>query len=196
TGAVSPATPEQDPPGLIVVVDTRAPEINVRTLPTTPGPGFLQCKLNDANPDYNSVKMEYGTNQKDGLAWQALEPVADTVGVFAVPNPSVLSGWVRVRAADRAGNVAERIINLGESSAPAAVVQAAPTGAAAPATKPAASLQSSNASPIVIPAAATGDKNAPPAMPNDADAPKPTSLVSHEQTKPEPLPPALVAPAK
>ena len=117
-GAVAPASPDRESPGLIVIVDTRAPEITVRALPVSPGPGYLQCKLNDANPDYSTVRMEYATNLKGEPGWQALEPVTETPGVFAVPNPSVFSGWVRVRAADRAGNVAERIIDRRTARSP------------------------------------------------------------------------------
>src|SRR5262245_56172243 len=166
-GAISPATPDQEPPGLVVVVDTRPPEIAVRVLPTTPGQGYLQCKLNDVNPDYASVRMEYPVNQKNGAVWQALQPVADTPGVFAVLNPTVLSGWVRVRAADRAGNVAERTVNLRESHTPSAVVQAESTADQTAATKPAGTLQPIvNSAPMLAPVGAATEKAGPPTMPS------------------------------
>src|SRR5207237_2948385 len=105
---------DQHAPGLIVVVDTKPPEITVRPLPADSGPGYLQCKLIDANPDYSSVKMDCEVPGKGAPVWKQLEPVADIPGVFQVPEKSVLAGRIRVRAADRAGNIAVREIDLGQ----------------------------------------------------------------------------------
>jgi hypothetical protein len=109
TGKAAPEDPSREEPGLIVVVDTQTPEIDVRPLTVASGQVYLQCRMLDANPDYSSVKIEYQT--LDG-AWKAMEGLANTPGVVLVPNPSVLDSKVRVHAADKAGNVVEREIDL------------------------------------------------------------------------------------
>jgi hypothetical protein len=120
-GRVYPADLDKAPPGLKVVVDTRAPEVDVQRLPAASGETFLQCQIRDANPDYATVKLEYRGIDR---AWHALEPVADAPGVFRIPDKSVLGGIVRASAADKAGNQTVREVDMTRDQ-PAAVVTAA-----------------------------------------------------------------------
>jgi hypothetical protein len=186
-GAVTPANPDRVPPGLIVVVDTRPPEISLHPLPTPSGPNYLQCKLIDANPDYDSIKVEYATATKSGMDWHPLEPVADTPGVFQVPDKSVLSARVRVHAADRAGNVTDREIDLARGSAPIQQTAADPV-----------TLPKPVAQPPLIPDLVVADKPAPALMPPDVAAPMPIQPVTADTPKPapHPLPAAFTAPDK
>lgn len=142
-GQMSPASLGQEPPGLIVVVDTVAPDVEVRPLPAS-SQLYLQCKIHDANPDYRSIKVEYELDAKMGLAWTALEPVADTPGVFQVPDKSVLNGKVRVHAADKAGNLLDRVIELGavKPSSPGPMI-----AAASPANPPSSALTTAGTPP-------------------------------------------------
>jgi hypothetical protein len=110
-GRCVPAHPDAEPPGLIVVVDTVAPDIEVLPLPAS-NQVYLQCKLHDANPDYRTVKVEYEAMARGTLGWIALEPVPDTPGVFMVPDRNILYGKLQVHAADKAGNRVDKIVEL------------------------------------------------------------------------------------
>src|SRR4051794_21074163 len=68
-GRMAPTDLDREPTGLVVVVDTQAPEVDVGLLPVASGEVLLQCTLRDANPDYASVRMEYN----DGRDWRPLE---------------------------------------------------------------------------------------------------------------------------
>jgi hypothetical protein len=133
-GRIAPADLEKAPPGLVVVVDTKAPEVDVQKLPAASGEMFLQCTVRDANPDYAALKLEYKGIDR---AWHALEQTPDAPGVFKVPDKSVLRGVVRATAADKAGNQTVREVDLGREqpamttsvvkvAAPAPVIVAAP----------------------------------------------------------------------
>src|SRR3954466_11512881 len=73
-GQVAPPNLDKASPGLIVVVDTHPPEIDVQKLPVASGEVFLQCQIKDATPDYASLRLEYQTPEH---GWRALEPRAD-----------------------------------------------------------------------------------------------------------------------
>lgn len=108
-GRIAPNDLERSAPGLVVIVDTRAPEIDVQKLPASNGETFLQCHVRDANPDYSSIRLEYrGTDR----AWHPLDALPDAPGVFRIPDASVLRGVVRTTAADKAGNQSVREIDL------------------------------------------------------------------------------------
>ncbi len=119
-GRVFPSDLERTPPGLRVIVDTRAPEVDVLRLPAASGEIFLQCQVHDANPDYGTVKLHYRGIDHE---WHPLEPVADAPGVFRIPDRSVLGGIVRATAADKAGNQTVREVDMTRDQ-PAAVVMA------------------------------------------------------------------------
>jgi hypothetical protein len=111
-GRSIPADLDGRPPHQIIVVDTTAPEIGIQPLPVANRDIYLKCQLNDANPDWSSVRLEYLAG--DGQ-WKGLEPVsADSPGVFRIPHPSVLESRVRATAKDRAGNVGKREVDLGD----------------------------------------------------------------------------------
>jgi hypothetical protein len=152
-GQVAPADLNKSRPGLVVVVDTKAPEIEVQRLPAATGEVFLQCQLKDANPDYASIRLEYAGADR---AWRPLEPVLEAPGVFRVPDPAVLNGAVRATAADKAGNRAVREINLAPDGGAWAAVAARPPANPAPpplepvradATPPAARVAEKPAAP-------------------------------------------------
>jgi hypothetical protein len=117
-GRTSPPDVAADPPGLIVVVDREPPEVEVQPVALGAGHPCLQCNVRDANPDHTRTKLEYQSRDR---SWQSLESMPDQLGSFRVPDPTILRGSVRATAADRAGNVVVREINLVSNS---------PTGAA------------------------------------------------------------------
>ncbi|HEX4588359.1 MAG TPA: hypothetical protein VH120_00395 [Gemmataceae bacterium] len=108
-GRIYPSDLDRVPPGLVVVVDTKAPDVEVQRLPSSSGEMFLQCNVRDTNPDYATVKLEYRGIDR---AWHAMEPVADSQGVFRIPDKSVLRGVVRATAADKAGNQTVRELDM------------------------------------------------------------------------------------
>jgi hypothetical protein len=112
-GQPSPSDPNRVTPGLIVVVDTQPPDIAVRPLPVATGEVYLQCDVRDANPEPRMLKLDYQAADK---SWRPLEPIQDNPSVFRIPDPDVLTGWVRATATDKAGNTATREINLAPSA--------------------------------------------------------------------------------
>ena len=107
SGKSSPADLNKEQPGLIVIVDTQPPDVDVRPTTMASGETALKCVVQDANPDPSKVKLEYRTD----AGWVTLEAIADQPGLFRVPDPS-LKGLVRATATDRAGNTTTREISL------------------------------------------------------------------------------------
>jgi hypothetical protein len=173
SGIMVPADLSKENPGVIVVIDTQPPEVEVRPLRTAAGETLLQCEMHDANPDYGTVRMEY---QAADQSWKALEPLPEP-GLFRVPDPSVLTGVVRVSAADRAGNAASREIRLG--------TPAAPTAAATPAPSATTPVATASGQGEVVPA---GFSQAPsPTCPTECHADKvaaPVPTSDHASTSP------------
>ncbi len=125
-GRTAPASLNARPPHQIIVVDTMKPILNVQSLPFANSEIYLQCQMQDANPDLESVRLEYdaGDNQ-----WKAMELVSpDTPAVFRIPFAGVLEGKVRATARDKAGNLSQCIVDLGDPTrALTAVRPAEPT---------------------------------------------------------------------
>jgi hypothetical protein len=138
-GAKNPADVNQEPPGLIVVVDRQPPEVDVHPTTSTFGQPVLQCDVRDANPDPSKVKVEIQTADQ---TWQPLDPLPGQANQFRVPDPGALRGVVRAQVTDLAGNTATREIHL---QMPA--VAAAATADAAPSLPPPMESKSEKISP-------------------------------------------------
>ena len=110
-GLVAPADLDKQPPGLIVVVDTKAPEIDIGPLRVVDGQPVLECRVRDEHADPASLKVEYQTPTR---SWRALEPVPKTPGQFRVPSAEVLQCVVRATTADLAGNKGTREADLSQ----------------------------------------------------------------------------------
>lgn len=111
-GRTSPASLDSRPPHQIIVVDTTKPVLNVQPLPYANREIFLQCQMLDANPDLASVKLEYDAGDNQWKPMDLAKP--DSPAVFRIPFAGVLEGKVRATARDKAGNVAQRVIDLGD----------------------------------------------------------------------------------
>lgn len=113
---VSPPSLDSRPPHQIILVDTTPPELTVYPLPVANRDIFLKCEVRDANPDVSSIKLEYLFAEGD---WRSMDLVSpDTPGVFRIPHSSVLESKVRATARDKAGNVAQRVVDLGDPTQP------------------------------------------------------------------------------
>jgi hypothetical protein len=115
-GKVSPSDLDREPPGLVVVVDTKAPDVEVQKLVVASGDSYLQCQIKDPNPDYSKIKLEALMPDR---SVRLLEPLEEAPGLFRIPDPSVLKCVVRATSLDKAGNRAVREVDLNPTSAPA-----------------------------------------------------------------------------
>ena len=109
-GRVAPENLDDEVPGLIVVVDTTPPQVDVYPIAVSGGEVMLQCQVRDVAPDLATLKLEYLSPEKRWIALTPYQP--NTPELFRVPDPNILSGKVRVTVADRAGNVCSREIDL------------------------------------------------------------------------------------
>jgi hypothetical protein len=105
----TPADVSREAPGLIVVVDTQKPEINLKKISLVSGEPYIQCEIRDANLDPTKVKVEYLTADQ---TWEALEPVPDQPSIYRFPNTEQFRGIVRASATDRAGNTGHQEVNF------------------------------------------------------------------------------------
>ncbi|HZU36411.1 MAG TPA: hypothetical protein VFA18_10910, partial [Gemmataceae bacterium] len=100
SGASRPADVTQEPPGLMVIVDTHAPEVDVRAITLADGSSALKCAVKDAHPDLSTLRVEY---KGDMGGWQLLQPMADMQDMYRVPDRAP-HGSVRVAVSDLAKN--------------------------------------------------------------------------------------------
>jgi hypothetical protein len=131
-GAVAPTDLDRQPPGLIVVVDTKAPDIEIGPVRVIAGQPILECRVRDANPDPAGLELEYQTATR---AWRFLEPVSKGSGQFRLPSAEVLQTVVRATATDLAGNRTVREADLTQLQ-PAAEEVANPDADGPRATEP------------------------------------------------------------
>ena len=183
TGRMTPADLTKEPPALIVVLDTQAPQINVQPLHSGPEGQYVRCECRDLHLDAFKSRLFY---QSGDQMWRALDPMPGKGDTFCIPAQAGWTGNVRAVAADMAGNTASREINL------AAVASAAPTPltrADLPAptpTLPTSVEQPAYVAPSVLPAPL-------PAVQQVQAAPVPNPARARPAEFPEILAPSLPA---
>ncbi|MCE9533470.1 MAG: hypothetical protein K8T89_20445, partial [Planctomycetes bacterium] len=111
-GRTAPSNLNSRAPHQVILIDSTAPQLSVVPLPVANRDIYLQCRMTDANPDWTSVKLEYAIGENQWRLMDQANP--ESPGVFRIPHASVLEGKVRASACDKAGNVAVRIIDLGD----------------------------------------------------------------------------------
>ncbi len=166
TGKMSPADVSQEPPSLRVMVDTKAPMLDVQPWDSPQGELCLRCNIVDANPDPASLKLVAKMPGGD----RALLPYPGQPGVFKTSGPEMMTVNIVVTASDLSGNQATREIRLREL--PASTVQA--TQLQTPAT-------SSTSAKVELP---------PPAPRVELPAPPPLPMIPLSESTPVTLPPA------
>jgi len=179
-GRMTPADLGNEPPGLIVVLDTQSPQLDVRPLPSSSEGLFVRCEIHDANPDPLKTRFEFQTADH---MWRAADPMPNQLDTFLIPQQAMFTGLVRVSATDRAGNAASREFNIGAMAA--AMNTLAPTLSQ---TLPAAPLETTvvkgplSSVPQVVPAgalpseAALPEKCGPVLQPTETTMPKVPAL--------------------
>ncbi len=108
-GQALPRNVERERPELVVVVDTKPPECDLRVLTLSDATLVLQCDIYDANPDVTKTRIDYSSFAN---SWKPLEPEPRAFGCYRVPDPKVLGGQVRISLTDRAGNATTRTVSL------------------------------------------------------------------------------------
>lgn len=171
-GVSMPADISREPPGLRVLVDTVPPIVELKPVVGPDGKANLKCVLQDANPDFQSLKVSY--RMADGRE-MVLVPEVGAPGTFMVTNPEIWTRPVHVEAKDRCGNLVQHDFQLQNPLA-----QAGPPPAALPPSAPlpgALPPVSANAMPLH-----------PPSTPLDVVALKP-DLPVMSTPEPGPIPP-------
>jgi hypothetical protein len=125
-GRPTPADVTREAPGVIVVLDTTKPQVDLKALPPCPDGVVVQCEVQDASPC--QVRFEYQTRDH---VWRVLEPMADQPGCYCIPKQAVLTGQVKVSCTDRAMNLTEREFSLAALTPAASNVAQAPSQAPA-----------------------------------------------------------------
>ena len=100
-GRCFPPDLRKEPPGLIVVIDTQKPVVELTNLGTVPEGQLIQCEVRDANLDTAKSRFSYQGGDK---VFRSLEPVPGRANVYCIPVQAVCSGLVRASAEDLAGN--------------------------------------------------------------------------------------------
>ncbi len=108
-GRSIPADVSKEAPGLIVVIDSTPPQVEVQFVGTTPEGQQVRCEVRDANPDPVKTRFSYQTRDK---IWRPLEATAAHTDTFCIPGQAALSGMIRVSVTDMAGNTSTREVNL------------------------------------------------------------------------------------
>jgi hypothetical protein len=106
-----PSDLKNEPPGLVVMIDTTPPQIDLTNLGSTPEGQLIQCEVRDANLDIARTKFFYQGGDK---VFRTLEQVAGRPNVFCIPSQAVCTGLVRAVAEDLAGNQALREVHLSQ----------------------------------------------------------------------------------
>ncbi len=109
-GRTTPKEVDKEGPGLIVVVDTKSPQVRVKQVPHPGDSPCLHCEVVDANTDSTKTRFLYQRGDKN---WESLESMPGRSDHFLIPREAVYTGNVRVSAADLAGNAIEEEINIG-----------------------------------------------------------------------------------
>ena len=120
-GKMSPADVTKEPPSLRVMVDTKAPMIDVQPWTSPEGETCLRCTVIDVNADAGSVKAVAKLPGGD----RTLLPYANQLGVFRASGSDLLNASIVVTASDISGNQATRDVRL--SDLMATTVQATKT---------------------------------------------------------------------
>lgn len=144
-GTAQPRNVETVNPHRIVVVDTTPPGISAEARPSKSGETFLQVQIQEANPDWTTLRAMYISPDK---SWQPLMvAAADTPTLFRVPAAAAFQNKVQVTIADKAGNRTTSDIDLSQSTASSPMPMATPLDKG----RPDPTLLPKDADPVIPP---------------------------------------------
>jgi hypothetical protein len=101
----SPAEMSKEPPGVIVVVDTQAPQLELCPLPDSGEGTCVRCLVNDDNLDPARTRFEFQTQDE---TWRVVEALPGQPNIYRIPPQGRITGKVRAEVRDKAGNVSSR----------------------------------------------------------------------------------------
>src|SRR5262249_5168802 len=108
-GKAYPSDLRAEPPGLVVVIDTVVPQMELTNLGATPDGQLVQFDVRDQNIDIARTRFDF---QGGDRVFRPLEPITGRPNVFCIPAQAVCTGIVRGTAEDLAGNQATREIHI------------------------------------------------------------------------------------
>ena len=152
-GKATPSDVSAEAPALRVVVDTRAPAIEVQPGMGSDGGFLIRCNVADANADANTLKVVVKAPDGD----RPLTVVQ--AGIYKI-NPNEMDLSIHVTATDLAGNVGTKSVTGRELFAAVAPPTAPPT--APPSMGPSIPPIASQSTPPSLPPFGSG--NMPPAV--------------------------------
>jgi hypothetical protein len=194
-GRMSPADVTQEPPALRVMVDTKAPVLDVSAWTSPEGEMCLRCNVVDANPNPASLKAV--AKLPGGERPLMIHP--SYPNVFKAGGAELQSATIVVTAADLAGNQTTREGHLRDLAPPPAPVAQVPPPVTLPAPPPATlpapppmptSILTKADLPKVEPAKI--EVPAPPALPSLPDS---GSVMLTSATVPQPVITTIAPPA-
>ena len=119
-GRTNPSDVNMEGPSQRVIVDTTPPLIRVQSGTTPEGELCLRCTVEDANPDYTTLRAVCKTGKAD----IPLESVPNQPGAFRVKSGELMQYPVMISAMDMAKNESTKIVNvrdmIGTTLSPAA----------------------------------------------------------------------------
>jgi hypothetical protein len=206
SGQQTPADLSHEGPGVIVVQDTQAPQLDIRQLQSTPEGQWVSCQVRDSNPDAAKTRFEYQTADR---VWRSGDLVPNQADTYIIPAQAMFNGMVRVTAVDRAGNKTERELNLG-TEAPGLNVAGGPAAPAGPGPASGPCPPPSNLAPTVahqaqvMPGQAPAGNEGPalPGLPEGKTQPRVDPQVRHAAARVQsdasnpPVAPARVQPVE
>ncbi len=108
-GRTTPSDLSHEAPGLIIVVDRQAPQVDLFAIGTGPDGQMVQCEAKDDHLDPLKTRVMYQTGDR---VFRPLEPMPGRPNVYCIPSQAVVTGLLRVSATDLAGNVTSREVHL------------------------------------------------------------------------------------
>ncbi|MBI1830115.1 MAG: hypothetical protein HYR84_01535 [Planctomycetes bacterium] len=132
-GRAFPNDLRNEPAGLVVVIDTQAPQIELTNLGPSAEGHLIQCDVRDSHLDPLQTRFFYQAGDK---VFRPVDMVPGRPGIYCIPTQAVFTGVVRVTAEDLARNPAQVEMHVNQMQA----FKAPSTGGAAvlafPATEP------------------------------------------------------------
>jgi hypothetical protein len=109
SGRQTPADVSTEQPKLIVIVDTKPPEVTLRKISAISGDLYVQCDAQDTNLDPSKTTLEYLAKDQ---TWKSLDHLPDQSNIFRAPDTESCQGMVRATVYDRANNKTVCELNL------------------------------------------------------------------------------------
>ena len=167
TGRPVPADIRKEMPGLIVVLDTQQPQVDVQQVPSATEGTCFRCIVKDENPDMAKTRFYYQTGDS---VWRPLAPMANQMDQYCIPAQAVFTGMVKVEAGDLAGNTVNREFNM--SAAKNTALTASPDKGPAVKNAPMNVDSMSSRQPAAFPVEQVGGQEVEPQLANNNNNPQ------------------------